>query len=154
MTAGEHSCTRRALLGAAVAGVAVGAPEPTRTHPHPPTAGGGGPLPLPQAGEGVKGEWALALAEVGRAEVELGVVERGTRGLSYQAAEAVQGAYDARCDAWEAAVVRAMGVPAPDVAALAAKVVWVVDLGVAEFGEGEACLAALRGDVVRLALRE
>jgi hypothetical protein len=99
MTVGEHSCTRRALLG-----VAAG----------------------------------------------LQVVERGTKGLSFEAAEAVQEAYDARCDAWEAAIGRAFAVPAPDVGAFAAKVVWAVDLGVAEFGEGEAMMAALRADAVRV----
>ncbi|HEX8583845.1 MAG TPA: hypothetical protein VF680_05490 [Allosphingosinicella sp.] len=95
-----------------------------------------------------------ALAEVVRAEAALRVVERGTKGLSFEAAEAVQGAYDARCDAWEEAVGRAFAVPAPDVGAFAAKVVWAVDLGVVEFGDGEAMLAALRADAVRLVLRD
>jgi hypothetical protein len=85
-----------------------------------------------------------------RAEAELRVVERGTKGLCFEAAEAVQEAYDARCDAWEEAIGRAFAVPAPDVAALPAKVVWAVDLQVAEFGDGEALLAALRSDAVRL----
>jgi hypothetical protein len=84
----------------------------------------------------------------------LGVVERGISRLPFAAAEAVQGAYDARCEAWEAALRRVMGVPAPDLPALAAKVVLAVDSDVGSFGEGEACLAALRADAVRLILRE
>ena len=123
MTAGEHSCTRRALLGAAlgvpvVGSVCAGLPSPSRPLD--------GPLPLPETGEGEEGAWAAALADVVRAEAELRVVERGTKGLSFEAAEAVQEAYDARCDAWEEAIGRAFAVPAPDVAALAAKVVWAV----------------------------
>jgi hypothetical protein len=77
-------------------------------------------------------------------------VERETAGLSFEAAEAWQGVYDARSEAWEAALGRAFLAPAPDVGAFAAKVVWAVDLGVAEFGEGPALLAALRADAVRL----
>jgi len=144
MTVGEHSCTRRALLGVA-AGLPVVGVE-LATAPLPPTAFGGG-VPLPG---GAREEWVAALAGVVRAEVGLRVVEPGTEGLSFEAAEAVQEAYDARCDAWEAAIERAFAVPAPDVGAFAAKVVWAVDLGVAEFGEGEALLAALRADAVRV----
>ncbi len=90
------------------------------------------------------------LAELGRAEGALRGMERGSRGLSFEAAEAAQEAYDALSEDWEAALGRAFLVPAPDVAAFAAKVVWAVDFGVAEFGEGEAWLQALRGDAVRL----
>ena len=117
--------------------------------PHPPTRFAGGSLPLPE-GERAREAWAAALAEVVRAEAELRVVERGTAGLSFEDAEAVQEAYDARCGAWEEAIARAFAVPAPDVGAFAAKVVWAVDLGVAEFGAGAALLAALRGDAVRV----
>ena len=73
-----------------------------------------------------------------RAEAELRVVERGTRGLSFAEAEAeaAPGVYDARCDAKEEALVRALCVPAPDVGAFAVKVVWVVDLGWRSLGRG------------------
>jgi hypothetical protein len=77
-----------------------------------------------------------------------------TKGLSFEAAEAVQGVYDARCEAFEGALVRAMGVKAPDLPALAAKVVWAVDFEVATLERGEEAMAALRADAVRLVLRE
>jgi hypothetical protein len=89
------------------------------------------------------------VAELVEAEAAMLALERETAGLSFEAAEAVQGVYDARSEAWEAALGRAFGVPAPDVGAFAAKVVWAVDLGVAEFGEGPVWLAALRADAVR-----
>lgn len=150
MTAGEHSCTRRALLGAAVVGSVVGGGGASaKTGPHPPLAGQRAP-PSPDMGEGLEEDWEVALAELARAEAELRVVERGISGLAFETAEAVQGFYDARSEAWEAALGRAFLVPAPDVGAFAAKVVWAVDLGVAEFGEGPAWLAALRADAVRL----
>jgi hypothetical protein len=90
------------------------------------------------------------LAGVVRAEEALRVVERGTKGLSFDAAEAVQEAYDARCDAWEEALGRAMLVAAPDWPALASKLVWVVDHEVATLDCGEEAMAALRADAVRL----
>jgi hypothetical protein len=77
-------------------------------------------------------------------------VEAASAGLSCEAEEALLPLYDARCADWEDALVRALIVPAPDVAAFALKVVWAVDARVAELGEGEACLEALRGDAVRV----
>jgi hypothetical protein len=94
------------------------------------------------------------VAELVEAEAAMRALERETAGLSFEAAEAVQGVYDARCEAFEGALVRAMGVKAPDLPALAAKVVWAVDFEVATLERGEEAMAALRADAVRLVLRE
>jgi hypothetical protein len=85
MTVGEHSCTRRALLGAAVGLPVVGASVPAfplprerdGTYPHP--------GPLPQAGEGE--DWARAVADLLEAERAVRALERETAGLSFEAAE-------------------------------------------------------------------
>jgi hypothetical protein len=121
MACREHSCTRRALLGAVVALPVVGV---ERTAPLPPTALGGGPLPLPLRGEGFLGEWRLALDALARAEGVLAGVEGESAGLAFDAAQAGQAGYDAACAEWEEAVRGAMVARAPDWRALALKVVW------------------------------
>ncbi|HZG09751.1 MAG TPA: hypothetical protein VEZ70_12295 [Allosphingosinicella sp.] len=80
----------------------------------------------------------------------MAAVEGESAGLAFDAAEAGQAGYDAACSEWEEAVRGAMRAAAPDWRALALKVVLAVDADVGSLHGGEACLAALRGDAVRL----
>lgn len=162
MASGEHSCTRRDLLGAAVGvavlrhavstgsaaaqderrGVDFDRPSPSR-----PAAPGG--APLPRRGEG---DWARALAAVRAAEVAVGVAERDQdKARSRAEAVALEEVYGDRLSDFYAAVRRLMRTPAPDMAALAGKIALAVDHEVATLEGGEACMAALKADALRIA---
>jgi hypothetical protein len=73
-------------------------------------------------------------------------------GLPFARAEALQGEYDRCGAAFEHALARLLTAPAPDVAALGRKIVLAVDHDAATLARGEACLAALRKDALRLCL--
>jgi hypothetical protein len=74
----------------------------------------------------------------------------GRTGSSHAEQFAIEEAYGERLDAMYDALRRLLRVPAPDVRALGRKVVLAVDHEVATLWRGEACLAAVRRDAVRL----
>jgi hypothetical protein len=78
-------------------------------------------------------------------------VERRTAGAPWEEQDAVEAEYGDALDGLYAALRRLMRVPAPDVAALAVKIEFVVAHEVATLNGGEACMAALRRDARRLA---
>ena len=95
MASREHSCTRRAVLGAAVA-MPVAAAAAGSERPSPPTASRRAP-PLPRkAGEG---EWASALEALRSAEAEVAAFERWAATPAWrplEEREALEGAYGER----------------------------------------------------------
>ena len=103
--------------------------------------------PPPRSGE----DWARALARFRAAEVEARAWEGRTEEVAREAWRAIEGGYGDRLDAMYAALRRVMRVRAPDLGALAVKVVLAVDHEVATLAGGEACMAALKRDAVRLA---
>lgn len=145
----EHSCTRRAILGVAVAvpalvgGVKEGRPSPQ---------------PLPQAGEGKSrraAKWRLALVAFRQAEAELEAFDHWSRkaavGMEKQAVQALDERFGDYLVAFNAALRRLLRVPAPDLEALAVKIALIVDQDVAGLSGGERCLAVLKADAERLA---
>ncbi len=54
-------------------------------------------------------------------------------------------------DATTAAIMRLLGIPAPDLPALALKIVLAVDHSIVENDGGDRCLAVLKGDARRFA---
>ena len=134
MASGEHSYTRRAILGAAGAVLVVGEGAPV-------------------LGAGAKPSRALAVAGVGRAEARLRGLEAAASapGLCFAVCAAEERAGEALSDFY-AALRRLLALPAPDGAALAMKVALVVDHQVAELTGGDACMAALKADAGRLLL--
>jgi hypothetical protein len=131
MAGAQHNPTRRALLGAAL-GVPLlseagdrGTPcrplhHTHRGHAEARTAAGSSPgsLGIPRSGAEL---WASALADFQEAQAQVAAIEAPTAGASAAEEEAWLPAHDAACGAMEAALARAMLVPAPDVAALAVK---------------------------------
>jgi ABC-type uncharacterized transport system YnjBCD permease subunit len=77
-------------------------------------------------------------------------VERRTAGAPWEQQHAVEEEYGDALDGLYAAMRRLFRVPAPDIAALAVKIEIVVAHEVATLNEGEACMAALRRDALRL----
>ena len=139
----EHSCTRRALLGAAVGGVpALTLPALTGRAP-----------PSPQMGEGDLRGWTRALAELVWAEAEMLEFGKRSRGKarSFEAQCAVDEAFSDRVVLFNRALERLMSVPAPDLPALSLKVALAVDEQAWELPDGEACMARLKDDARRLA---
>ena len=153
MAAGQRNATRRQVLGAvaAVPVVAASLPLGTAASPAlragPSTAFHAVPLPSKTRG-GIR--WSRAVARFEAAAGRLRGVEGEMAGLAFEAAEARQGAYDACATRFYAALRRVLKAPAPDVAALGLKIRLVVDHEAATLSGGEACLAALRADAVRL----
>ena len=149
MAAGEHSCTRRALLGAAVAEPLAAAP----LSPSSPT-----PASAPVEGEGGKearrlARWARALAGVERAEGEMAAFKEAEAGLgtrSFAAQWELDETFSDLVVAFNDALRRLMRTPAPNLPALAAKIALAVDHDVATLTGGEACMAALKRDGERL----
>jgi hypothetical protein len=155
----EHNPSRRAVLGAAVAlpllpldgggrvGVEVGLGDafgrPRFTSSATPT------LPSPIEGEGSSG-WSRALAAFEAAAAELRAYEAFCSGRPYEEQEALEEVCDERGDIMYAALMRLLGVPAPDVAALADKIDLALDHDIGTLSGGEACIAAIRRDAHRL----
>lgn len=161
MASGEHSCTRRDLLGAALAvplmtslplrgrgwgGVAVGLgddPEAPRGSPSPPP-----PHPSPLKGEGA---WRLAAVAVTEAEQAMDSAYAAQAGARSRAEEfALEEIYSDRLADLYDAVRALLRTPAPNVAALAVKVCLVVDHEVATLEGTEPCMAVVKADAMRL----
>jgi hypothetical protein len=144
MDAGQHKLSRRAVLGAAVALPALqhesgaGAPPPASPSP----CRGGATTP-----------WLRALAAYCAAEAEIRAYEKLTSGAPWEEQAAIEEAYGVRLDAMHDAMRRLMRLRAPDLPALATKIVLAVDHEVATLNGGEACMATLRRDALRLARR-
>jgi len=148
MAAADHNLSRRAVLGAAVV------PLLAR---HPGLDPGSTGLPTPETERWIPdqvrndGKWERALAAFRAAEVELRHYETLTAGAPWEEQAAIEEAYGDRLDAMYAALRRLMRVRAPDLPGLATKIVLAVDHEVATLTGGEACMAALKRDVLRLA---
>jgi hypothetical protein len=71
-------------------------------------------------------------------------------GLPFAEAQALQGAYDARSDAFYHALRRLLKAPAPDAAALGVKIVLAIDHDVGTLAGGAACLKVVRRDAIRI----
>jgi hypothetical protein len=98
-------------------------------------------------------KWHNALAAFEAAAGELGRYEAFCRGRGYAEQSALEAGYDLRSDAMYDALRRLLRAPAPDVAALAAKLDLAVRHEVATLTGGDQCLAALSRDAWRLAGR-
>jgi hypothetical protein len=140
MAAGQHNPSRRALLGAAVAlpvitaadgaGVAVG-PLHHASHGSP-----------PRSGE----DWSKAIAAFRSAEAEVRAFERATAGSSAEEEEVWLPVYEARLEAFGAAVRGVMLAGAPDFPAFAAKLELFFEHELEPNSVDEEVLAAIRGD--------
>lgn len=159
MTEREHNPSRRALLGAAVAlpvlsfetglrqaqpllrmSVGETSENPRSTSSSTPT------LPSPLKGEE---RWARALARFEAAEAAAAALE-GREGATHAEQHALEEAYGERLDVMYAMLRRLMRAPAPDLGALGRKIVLAVDHEVGTLWRGEACMAAVRRDALRL----
>jgi hypothetical protein len=74
----------------------------------------------------------------------------GRVGATQAEQHALEEAYGERLDVMYAMLRRVMRAPAPDVAALGRKIVLAVDHEVATLWRGEACMAAVKRDALRL----
>jgi hypothetical protein len=83
------------------------------------------------------------------AEAAAGALE-GRTGESHAEQFALEEAYGERLDVMYAMLRRLLRAPAPDVAALGRKIVLAVDHEVATLWRGEACIAAVKRDALRL----
>ncbi len=143
MAAGQLNRSRRALLGAA-----VGLPLVARAG----AAEAAGALHHEAHGPG--GEWEAALAAFAAAEAEVLRYEAWCSGRPFEEQERLEGGYDLRSDAMYAALRRLIKAPAPDARALAVKLDLAAAHELATLDGGEACLAAIRRDAWRMAVRE
>lgn len=134
MAAGQHKLSRRAVLGAAVA---------------LPVAGAASPL-LPSDN---LSPWQRALTAYRTAEAEMRAYEGLTAGAPWEEQAAIEAAYGERLDAMYGALRRLMRLRAPDLSALATKIVLAVDHEVATLSGGEACMSTLKRDALRLAAK-
>jgi hypothetical protein len=133
MAGRDHKLTRRAVLGVAFV---------------VPAAAAG-----PEAREAAAG-WGRAVAAFRRAEAELAAVQHWAAGRDAGAAASeLDELFGDRLDALYDALRRLLRAPAPDWRALAIKVQLVVDHEVFTLTGGERCLASLKADARRLALK-
>lgn len=168
MTAGEHSCTRRELLGAAVA-VGVSLPSMGRdkggmaakpaagldaAHPasNPTSA-----QPSPIEGEG---DWAALLGRFQRVDYVRERFQEASSAKAYGPGrrpfaeqEAIERRFGEIVGAVDEAMLALLEAPAPDVEALAVKISLISDHLVWELEGGEDCLVWLEADARRLAGR-
>jgi hypothetical protein len=107
---------------------------------------GGSPSPS-KLGE----DWHEALAVFEAAAGEVRAVEAATAGYCLEEQEALLPAHEAACDALEAALRRLLGVPAPDLAALARKIELVIAHEIEPLSDGAPGWAAIRRDALTLA---
>ena len=145
MAAAEHKLSRRAVLGAAVALPVLmdkgGAGPPPPAFSRSPSPSRGGPA----------ASWQRALSAYRAAEAEMRAFELRTAGAPWEEQAAIEEAYGDRLDAMYDALRRLMRLRAPDLSALATKIVLAVDHEVATLAGGEACMATLKRDAMRLA---
>ena len=138
MAAAQHKLSRRALLGAAFAvpcaASLVEGPVPSSSFPRKRESSFSPSEPHGDA------RWKRALARFRRAETALKAAEGQPDDL-----------YGDRLCAFNAALRRLARMPAPDLPALAAKIALIVDHEVATLTGGEACMAAVKRDALRLA---
>ena len=139
MAAADHSLSRRALLGAAVALPLAGAAS---------DADGGRWTPDQVRGDG---KWLSLVKAYRAAEDEVRAFERATSERPFEEQEAIEPAYARLGDAMYAALRRLLRSPAPDIAALATKIELIVEHEVGTLAGGQPCIAALRRDARRLA---
>ncbi|HYG28704.1 MAG TPA: hypothetical protein VD887_00660 [Allosphingosinicella sp.] len=99
----------------------------------------------------IKGEerWRRALIRFEAAEAAARALE-GRVGATHAEQWALEEAYGERLDVMYAMLRRLMRAPAPDLAALGRKIVLAVDHEVATLWRGEACMAAVKRDALRL----
>src|SRR4051812_49531808 len=149
MADAQLNLTRRALLGAACVPVLVG-PDTGEArgplHQPSPSAAAG---PPPRSGE----EWERALGAFRTARAAVLEIEAATAGASLAEEEDWLPRHDAACDRMEEALLRAIALPAPDLAALAVKLELLFAHGIEPNAVDDAWLAAIREDALRL-LRE
>jgi len=144
MASREHSCTRRDLLAGAVGGGAAALPSPSQRLRRRVS-------PSPLQGEGLEHEWAAALAALQRAEAEIAAFKRvEPKGAPFAAQWDMDEAFSDLACAQNAALERLLLVPAPDLAALAAKLARVVEELAWELPQGDATMAQLAADAERL----
>ena len=152
---GGPGFTRRAVLGAAVAvPVAAGVSSSGSARPSPPKPPAWVP-PLPQsAGEE---KWTAALhayreAQAAQERFDLATREAaaGPRGRSFGEQKKLDDRFGDYLVATCNAVRKLMRTPAPDLAALGAKIALVVDERAWELSGGERCMWVLKADARRL----
>ena len=139
MASGEHSCTRRALLGVAVGARVLTLPSLAAWAPS-----------SAEMGEGSEGRWPSAVAALNEAEAGMRAAEGGTAG-SWEAQCAMDELFSDRVVLFNRAAERLLRVPAPDSKALALKLALAIDEQAWELPDGEECMAALKRDAARLA---
>jgi hypothetical protein len=160
MSVAEHNPSRRALLGAAVA-LSFDTPVRQAHRLLRMSEGGAGdgaaserwtPDQVREDDRQVRGDgrWDRALATFEAAEAVVAEVEQRTAGAPWEEQDAVEEEYGDALDVLNAALRRLFRVPAPDIAALAVKIELLIDHEVAMLNGGEACMAALRRDALRL----
>lgn len=157
MASREHSFTRRAVLGAAVA-----VPVAATTSSSRGAQRRGDPALNCRASlamtEGQEGAWDVALAayreaDAVRAEFEVATsaASAGPGGRPFDEQEALDDAYGVFVDAADEAMLRLLKAPAPDLEALVVKIGLISAHSVWENDGGEDCLAWLEADARRLA---
>jgi hypothetical protein len=160
MAAGQFNRERRALLGAAVSMPLVSRHpglDPGSTFSG---LGDGAERWIPDQVRGDEGgvrddgEWEQALATLRAAEETLARVEAATAGYRFDEEEAVLPGHKAACSAVAAAVRGVMGTAAPDFAAFAVKLELLFGYEFEPHSVEDEILAALRGDLGRLAARD
>lgn len=156
MAAGRHNLTRRQVLGAA-AGVPLAAGDMDSLRVPVPASG----TSAGAGGETIRGHgrvhvpWTRALAGFRRAESRLAAFRAWEASLPaaarrFPASEPLEQRSGELESARLAAVRRLLRAPAPDLPALALKVALAIDEEIAFFSGGEACLAAVKADALRL----
>lgn len=150
MASREHSFTRRAVLGAAVAVPVIAAAGEVSVKPSP--------APLVPEGRSAPRKWIIAVAAYCWADADLKGCERrtsrasaGPQGRLFEEQEALDEEYAGFVEAAEAAMLRLLEAPAPDLEALAMKIGLIAKHLVWELEGGEECLVWLEADARRLA---
>lgn len=137
MASRDHNYTRQAVLGAAFAVPAFAGCASTGADPARVAA------------------WERAVAALAQAEAEMEAFCRDCRaegGLVFSDPWEMDAWFDDHLGNFYEALRRLIDTPAPDFAALAAKIILAVDHEVETLTGGEHCLAALKADVRWLAL--
>jgi hypothetical protein len=145
MADGQHKLSRRALLGAVCAAPALSAVVPAQAG----TPARPAPSPSPwDPGLRRDDEPSSAVTIWDRAVARFRAAQAA---LDAAAHEPDQDAYDALLDAHSAALTTLLALPAPDPAALAAKLDHIIAEQAWELTGSEDCLEILREDTHRLA---